>query len=634
MINSATIKPRVLALGDENNRTPLTLSLEADKSFIFGRESACDWQIKDGSVSRRHCRIARNGEQFELEDLESHNGTFVNDLPVARRLLEHGDRIRIGNAFFVFLIDETEDRLITDARFDDGSLQANSTIRLFADQAVGDFHGDLSVLVKLGKAVGEFASAEDLQRKILETILEIVPARRAAILLADENTDAPQAICVSAKNQIDAAPMQISRTVCEQVLRERVAVLSNDLSDRAFDEANSLVASRVSSLLCVPLRLADDRRGLIYLDQSDADVSFTQAHLEQTTAVSFLISAALTSAEAIENLRQENAVLQDNLQIETNMIGESRELKKVFDLVGKAAPIDSTILITGESGTGKELVAQAVHRNRRRHPTPSVPITCAVLNENLLESELFGHERGAFTGAFQKKRGKLEIADGGTIFFDEIGELTLPIQAKLLRVLQEREFERVGGTQTVKINVRIIAATNRDLEAAVGSGKFREDLFFRLNVVQIKIPPLRDRRSDIPLLARHFVRKYSELCHRRVIGITKEAEKILAGNSWRGNVRELENVIERAVALGGSDKITPEDLPPEMLTAAAASAEETVPNGNLSAQLKQAKQKILISAVQNAGGNISEAARRLGIHPSNLHRIAREIGIKDDLKIK
>jgi len=633
MFNSPTIKPRILPLGAGDNQNPSALPLEEQKIFTFGRESECDWQIKDAAVSRRHCRIAREGEtEFTLEDLNSHNGTFVNDLPVVRRRLEHGDRIRIGNAFFVFLIGEGDAACVADAGFDDGSLVTNSTIRLVANQAAAEFSADLSVLVKLGRAVNESANAEDLQRRILEAILEILPARRGAILFADDEADTPQAVCVSAKNRIDDAPMQLSRTVCEQVLREQTALLSNDLSDRRFDAADSLNASRVSSLLCIPLRLADDREGLIYLDASDPDISFTEAHLEQLTAVSFLISAALAQAEAIENLRQENAILKDSLQIETNMIGESSEIKTVFNLVGKVAPIDSTILITGESGTGKELVAQAVHRNSRRSAKPFVPINCAVLNENLLESELFGHERGAFTGAFERKRGKLEIADDGTIFFDEIGELTLPIQAKLLRVLQEREFERVGGTQMVKINVRVIAATNRDLEAAVGSGKFREDLFFRLNVVQIKVPPLRSRRSDIPLLARHFVRKYSERCHRRVVGISKEAQKILLGSPWRGNVRELENVIERAVVLGAGDKITPEDLPPEML--ADASAEETISNGDFHQQLKQAKQKILLSAVQGANGNISEAARRLGIHASNLHRIAREIGIKDDLKMK
>jgi len=301
------------------------LPLEEQKFFIFGRESECDWQIKDAAVSRRHCRIAREGEQFTLEDLGSHNGTFVNDLLVAARRLEHGDRIRIGNAFFVFLLYDPDYAPAADALFDDGSLQTNSTIRLFANQDATDFSRDLSVLVKLGKAVNESNNAEDLQRRILETILEIVPARRGAFLFADGEADEPQAVCVWAKNQIDRAPMQLSRTVCKQVLREQVALLSNDLSDRAFDGANSLTASRVSSLLCVPLRLADDRQGLIYLDASDADVSFTEAHLEQLTAVSFLISAALAQAEAIEDLRQENSILKDNLQIETKF-GKSRKL--------------------------------------------------------------------------------------------------------------------------------------------------------------------------------------------------------------------------------------------------------------------------------------------------------------------
>jgi Nif-specific regulatory protein len=380
----------------------------------------------------------------------------------------------------------------------------------------------------------------------------------------------------------------------------------------------------------VPLHIGS-QKGLIYLDASDPSVRFTESHLEQMTAVSFLVSAALENVESIKNLRRENDILKDNLHIETNMVGESPPLKEVFRLISRVVPSDSTVLITGESGTGKELVAQAIHRNSPRQAAPFVAINCAALNENLLESELFGHEKGAFTGALSQKKGKLEIADGGTVFLDEIGELAPMIQVKLLRVLQEREFERVGGTKTIKVNVRVIAATNRSLEDEVKNGKFRSDLFFRLNVVQIKVPPLRERKSDISLLAQHFVHKYSERCHRKVVGLSSEAGKILLEGEWQGNVRELENVIERAVVLGTTDKILPEDLPNEMVERAAPNADF---NGDFYEQVKQAKQTIVLSAVQNSGGNFTEAARLLGIHPNNLHRIVRELGIKEKLKIQ
>jgi Nif-specific regulatory protein len=630
MKQAANSKPRLLALNGDAKPELIFLKLGEGESFTFGRNAACDLPVKDIAVSRQHCRIIRQSETYNLEDLGSHNGTFLNNLPIKTRRLEHGDQIRIGNFYFMFLIDENDDVPFAGAEFDDGALVTNSTIRLFPNAESNELPNDLNVLIKLGKAINEIKETEDLQVKILGIILEFIPARRGAILLTDDDFSAAQAINVSAKNYSDRAPMQISRTISEQVLREQVALLSNDLSDKSLKKTDSLVASQVTSLLCVPLLLGS-RSGLIYLDSSDPDVRFTEGHLEQMTAVSFLVSAALENVESINNLRRENAILKNNLHIETNMVGESPPLKEVFCLVARVAPSDSTVLVTGESGTGKELVAQAIHRNSPRQSAPFVAINCAALNENLLESELFGHEKGAFTGALLQKKGKLEIADGGTVFLDEIGELAPAIQVKLLRVLQERGFERVGGTKPIKVNVRVIAATNRNLEDEVKNGKFRSDLFFRLNVVQIKIPPLRHRKSDILLLAQHFVQKYSERCHRKVVGLSREAGKILLEAEWQGNVRELENVIERAVVLGTTDKILPEDLPNEMVERATPNADF---NGDFYEQVKQAKQTIVLSAVQNSGGNFTEAARLLGIHPNNLHRVIRELGIKEKLKIQ
>ena len=631
MEKSATIKPRLLALDGETKTQPIFLHFNEEQSFVFGRSSTCDLTIEETAASRRHCRIVQTGETtFNLEDLNSRNGTFVNELPINIHPLEHGDRIRIGNFYFVFLIDESNDVPLFNAQFDDGTLVTNSVIQLSPSGGASSFSTDLNVLVKFGKAISEIKESEALQRRILEIILEFIPARRGAILLTDEDLNEAKAICVPAKDHIGTAPMQISRTVSQRVLREQVALLSNELSGKNLNASASLIALHVTSLLCVPLNIGENK-GLIYLDTSDPRVHFTEQYLEQMTALSFMVSAALKNAESIENLRQENAILKDSLQIETDMVGENPSLKDIYRMISRVAPSDSTVLVTGESGTGKELVAQAIHRNSRRRDKLFVAINCAVLNENLLESELFGHERGAFTNAFGNKQGKFDAADGGTIFFDEIGELAPSIQAKLLRVLQEREFERVGGTKTFKVNVRVIAATNRNLEDEVKAGRFRSDLFFRLNVVQIKVPPLRERKSDILLLARHFVRKYSERCHRRVVGLSKEAEKILLANEWQGNIRELENVIERAVVLGATDEIALEDLPSEMVEKVAPDAEF---NQNFYEQLKQAKQKIVLSAIQSANGNFTEAARQLGIHANNLHRIVRELGIKDNLKIR
>ncbi len=624
------MSPRLVILAGLPDKETINLHLENGESFVLGRGVECDLPVGNVAVSRKHCRITRIGENFKLEDLDSHNGTLVNNQPVKTHVLKDGDRISIGNSYVVFLTRENDYLPDVQAEFNDGSLILNSTVKLFPFHDTEEFSTDLGVLVKLGKALNELKDTEALKRRFLEIILEFIPARHGAILFADENLDEPKHASVLSRDASDFEPIQISRTVCRQILNEEVALLSNDLSDSHLSTAESLIASQVRSLLCVPLKVGEEK-GLIYLDSNDADFRFTQNHLEQMTALSFLISAALAGFESIENLRQENALLKADLGIETNIIGESQPVHEVFRLISKVAPIDSTVLITGESGTGKELAAKAIHQNSPRAGKLFAAINCAVLNENLLESELFGYERGAFTGAIGQKKGKLELADGGTIFLDEIAELAPNIQAKLLRVLQEREFERVGGTRAVKVNVRVIAATNRDLEEEVRRGAFRQDLFFRINVVQIKMPPLRERKSDIPLLAQHFVKKHSERCSRKVVGLTDKARQILMRQDWHGNVRELENVIERAIVLGSTEKVLADDLPVEL------TGNEFLPQSeitDLNEQLKSAKQKIVLDALKKSNWNYSEAARSLGIHPNNLHRLISSLGLAEEVRSK
>jgi Nif-specific regulatory protein len=286
-------------------------------------------------------------------------------------------------------------------------------------------------------------------------------------------------------------------------------------------------------------------------------------------------------------------------------------------------------LISGESGTGKELAARAIHRNSARADKPFMAVNCAALAESLLESELFGHEKGAFTGALALKKGRLEVADGGTVFLDEIGELSPALQVKLLRVLQEREFERVGGTRTIKIDIRLIAATNKDLEAAIADGSFRQDLYYRLNVVQLKMPALKDRPEDIPLLASYFAMKYADKCNRRVKGVSSEARARLVSYDWPGNVRELENALERAVVLGSTESLLAEDLPEAVL--------ESEPSENTSVAkyheaVAETKKKIILDAVAQADGSYTEAAKLLGVHPNYLHRLIRNLNLKKELK--
>ncbi|MGB6942263.1 MAG: sigma-54 dependent transcriptional regulator, partial [Bryobacteraceae bacterium] len=342
-----------------------------------------------------------------------------------------------------------------------------------------------------------------------------------------------------------------------------------------------------------------------------------------------IAAAALDNARRMEALEQENRRLQDEISLEHNMVGDSPRMRDVYQFIARVAPRDITVLIFGESGTGKELVARAIHRTSSRANKPCVAINCAALAENLLESELFGHEKGAFTGAIAQKKGKLEIAEGGTVFLDEIGELAPLLQAKLLRVLQEREFERVGGTRTIKLDVRLITATNRDLEDEVKKGRFREDLFYRLNVVSLRMPALRERREDIPLLASYFAAKFSQRANRPVLGVSPHARTCLTNYDWPGNVRELENAIERAVVLGSSELILPEDLP-EAVLEKAESAEASMTAFHDS--LREAKKQLILNAFEQAQGSYTEAARLLGLHPNYLHRLIRNLNMKQVLR--
>jgi transcriptional regulator with PAS, ATPase and Fis domain len=304
-------------------------------------------------------------------------------------------------------------------------------------------------------------------------------------------------------------------------------------------------------------------------------------------------------------------------------------MKDVYRFLGRVAPTESTVLIWGESGTGKELAARAIHNNSPRAKKPFVAINCAAITETLLESELFGHEKGAFTGAVAQKKGKLEVANGGVVFLDEIGELAPAMQSKLLRVIQEREFERVGGTRPIPVDIRLIAATNKNLAEAVKAGTFRQDLYYRLNVVAITMPPLRERKEDIPLLVNHFINKHAPRCAVKPKPLSEEARACLLSYDWPGNVRELENAIERALVMSSAETILPEDLPESVLERATPSGMEAA---RYHAALKEVKKQLILTALEESKGSFTEAARSLGLHPNYLHRLIRNLDLRAELK--
>ncbi|MCX7590038.1 MAG: sigma-54 dependent transcriptional regulator [Kiritimatiellae bacterium] len=336
-----------------------------------------------------------------------------------------------------------------------------------------------------------------------------------------------------------------------------------------------------------------------------------------------LLQRALEQREmASENIRLRKQ-LDDRYGLE-NIVGSSPAMKRVFETVRQAAPTDATILLLGESGTGKELVAQAIHRLSNRAKGPFIAVHCAALAPNLLESELFGHEKGAFTGAIARRRGRFELADGGTLFLDEVSEIDPAIQVKLLRVLEERKFERVGGDETIETDIRLIAASNRDLKALVEEGRFRQDLYFRLDVVTITLPPLRERLEDVPLLCDYFLREFAEKNNRPIEGITSDALNILSAYHWPGNVRELRNTIEKMVVLSRGGKLTARDVPVAIKEAVKGrgvmvtrGAHIQEPTGETLADVEK---RLILSTLKRVGGSRTVAARELGISRRTLHR--------------
>jgi transcriptional regulator with GAF, ATPase, and Fis domain len=428
---------------------------------------------------------------------------------------------------------------------------------------------------------------------------------------------------------VDSVP--VCRTVLRQVNVERSGVLVHSVSaNEKLRKLESARGSQAHSILCVPIVSGEHVLGMMYVDAVTPTIEFSDSHLQITMGIAAIAALALKNVRNTALLQLENDRLREELDLQHNMIGDSAAMRGLRQLITRVAAADTTVLICGESGTGKELVARAIHDSSDRSDGPFVAINCAALTESLLETELFGHEKGSFTGALAQKRGHIEIANGGTLFLDEVGEFAGGLQAKLLRALQEREVIRVGGTRPINVDVRVLAATNRDLGAAVAAGSFRQDLYYRLNVVRVEVPSLRVHRDDIAAMAEHFLERYSRKCKRRVCGISPQAMQALTAYDWPGNVRELENAIERAVVLGSTDVILPEDLPEALLERGAAQA-GVVPESYHDALLAFKKQLIL-NAIAKSDGTLAHAARLLGLHPNYLHRLVTYLELRAALK--
>jgi transcriptional regulator with GAF, ATPase, and Fis domain len=635
------LRPRLLVLSGPLKDATIPL---AEGEVTIGREASNGIAVADPSVSRKHCLVSGQDGRFRVRDLDSRNRTLVNGVAIEERWLQHGDEIAAGDSSFLFLLEE-EDTAPAGSRveFEDAQFTAETTIihprdvvylqpeRLSRElPATSGVARNLNALLKISRIVHAIRDLNELQGQLLDLIFEVVPASRGAILLADKEGQQFNSMFARLRQAGQTQLVKVSRTVARRVLEQGIAMLGSDVpGSNELREVESLAASQVRSLLCVPLTVFHRVIGCIYLDSDSLSNRLNEEHLQLVTAIAGISAVALENARRLQWLEQENERLTVEISQERSLVGEGARMKEVYQFLKRVAPADSTVLIEGESGTGKELAARALHRNSPRASKPFVAINCAAIPETLLESDLFGYERGAFTGATSQKKGRLEVADGGVVFLDEIGELAPALQVKLLRVLQEREFERVGGTHPIKVDIRLMAATNCSLEQAVRDGNFRQDLYYRLAVLRITMPTLRDRRDDIPMLVRHFVQKHAKRCNVTPRPISREAMACLVNYDWPGNVRELENAIEHALVLGSSDMILPEDLPESLL-------ERPVPpemiEAKYHARLKELKKQLIIDAVEQTQGCYADAARILGVHPNYLHRLIRNLELKESLK--
>ena len=619
------LNPRLVAMSGPLEGTVRALT---DGPLSLGRDTANQIMIGDSAVSRKHCTITQvSPEVYEISDLESHNGTFVNGIQISRTPIRHGDRIRVGTSEFVFLTAEDRGADAGAQSSGVGKQTTSGTLTaLFLDQrsglpanpsGIGRMARDLSAFFKIANLVNSFHDVDTLQRELLALISEVIPASQGAIVLdanASEESNPPR----TWSRDIDAKQeMVIREEWAQRAMWERCAVFTTSSTAPAPDE----------HVLCAPLVGVENILGVIYLTSPPTSPPFGEDHAYFLSAVSRIAAVSLENLLKLDSLQAENQRLRADVGADT-LIGESRAMSRVAEFIGRVAKGDSTVLIRGESGTGKELVARAIHANSLRPNKPFVAINCAAIPETLLESELFGHEKGAFTGAAATKKGKFESAEDGTLLMDEIGEMAPLLQAKLLRVLQQREFERLGGTRLLPFNARVLAATNKNLEHAIKAGEFRQDLYYRLNVVSVSLPPLREHCEDIPTLALHFANKFAAKSKRGFKGISPEARSLLMQYSWPGNIRELENAIEHAIVLGLTDEILPEDLPEALLEEQSSGVAAALYHNTLN----QTKKQLVITAMDEAKGNHIEAARLLGIHPKYLHRLIKNLNLKSDLK--
>jgi transcriptional regulator with GAF, ATPase, and Fis domain len=644
-----------IAPGGQAAQSELDRSFEQDVIRI-GRIEDNDFIVPEAVVSSRHAQVSLRPEGYLLEDLNSTNGTHIerggktialDEEGSKEALLEGGDVVLLGPGPHVL-------RFLVEIR------EADEHQRFVAVRRISDFAGAVPVerdqnklqgLYDALKRIGQTSDLSEVLGEVCDACFSLVKAAtHATIVIRDDDggaKDASSYVPVITRVR-SAAPgtaptVPISRSVFRKVLAEGAAVLAADASEEV-GQTESILGAKIRSTMGVPLWKGADVIGVIQLDNRESVGMFGAADVEMVGVLAHNVSLAVANARLLqrlqvaeERLRKENAFLKGREQERRTgskaasvpqIIGKSPAIETLLAQLDRVVDTKVAVLIEGETGSGKELIASSVHYRSKRRDKLFVAQNCAALPENLLESELFGHKRGAFTGATDEKKGLFEIADGGTLFLDEVTEMPLSLQSKMLRALQEGEIRPVGSTQERKVNVRIVAATNRSLEKEVQAGRFREDLFYRLSVFPLRVPPLRERREDIPLLAEYFLKRWSLEIGKAAPGFAQETLELMQVYDWPGNIRELQNEVQRLmIQIDAGGFVTPDLLSPQVRQVGGIIDRARPAKGTLKEMMDQVERFVLVEALRDHGNNKTATAKELGITREGLHKKLRQFGL-------
>jgi transcriptional regulator with GAF, ATPase, and Fis domain len=582
---------------------PVLVALHKPVTTI-GRALGNDIAIPEPTVAHHHAQIVFNGRDFQLEEADKEAEILINGKKKRRARLAHGDRLTLGRAQLGF--------------------------SMFTETELGDFEpkkrdadGDIAGLRRLhafSERLMTVSSVDELLEAMLDDVIQLTGAARGLVLLVDIGDGKDAAPRVRASRNVGVEALQdpsgaISDSITRQVIETRRPVIVSDaLTDTTFGKSESVIALKLSSVMCVPLLSQGQTLGALYVANDEVKHLFERKQLDLLTIFAAQASLILQNAMLLSALRADKEKLQGELQDKRfgEIIGACPSMMEVFRKLQKVAATDISVLITGETGTGKELIAREIHRRSNRASGPFVTVNCGAIPENLMESEMFGHVKGAFTGAIASRAGRFQQADAGSLFLDEVGELTPQLQVKLLRAIQERVVYRVGDNRPERCDIRIIAATNRTLEDMIKTGEFREDLYYRLNVVNLWLPPLRDRGDDMFIIAKALLSKYADEIGSSVRGFSPQALAAIRKSPWPGNIRQLENRIKKALVLCDKSLLGIEDLELDQ-------AGET-PILPLEKAKEEFQRKYVLEVLERNNGNRTQTARDLGVDPRTIFR--------------